>query len=179
MTNNSLNQFKTAFKGGSRANRFVVNSLFPDAVTNGRLTINRGVYTISSASLPKVDVGVVGVPFRGRMAYYAGDRQYSVWPITVYDDGDNLLWSSFHKWKELMDGHVTHKVNANDFSYATLQKDWTIEQLDNNGNTIRHIKLHRCWPSEVGGINFDMGSSEMVTFQVTLTFDHISFISGA
>lgn len=178
MPNNSLNQFKTAFRGGSRANRFVVNSGFPDGVSNANLAYNRGRFTITSGSLPKADIGVVGVPFRGRMAYYAGDRQYTVWPITVYDDNNNLLWSSFHKWKELMDGHVTHKVANNDYSYASLQKDWTIEQLDNNGNTIRHIRLHRCWPSEVGGINFDMGSSDMVTFQVTLTFDHISFITG-
>ena len=53
-----------------------------------------------------------------------------------------------------------------------------IQQLRANGQIYREIKLFRCWPSEVGGINFDMGSSEFVTFDVTLTFDHLEIITG-
>jgi hypothetical protein len=47
-----------------------------------------------------------------------------------------------------------------------------------NGEVLRKIKLNRCWPSEVGGINFDLGSSEFVTFDVTLTFDYIDILTG-
>jgi len=171
---NSINDFKTAFRGGSRANRFVVNSAFPAGVLAGK-SYQIGQFNISSASLPKADVGVIGVPYRGRMAYFAGDRQYSVWPITVYDDNNSVLWTAFQSWKEQLDGHITHTVPSGDFSYQSLQTIWNIEQLDNNGNTVRSINLHNCWPSELGGINFDMGSTETVNFQVTLTFDHISF----
>lgn len=177
MANHSINDFKQAFYGGSRANSFVVNGRFPAGVSaNNASAIGR--FTISAASLPKADIGVIGIPFRGRMAYYAGDRQYSVWPITIYDDNNNFLWKAFHSWKEKLDGHVTHKVLNNNFSYSTLQVDWDIEQLAHDGTTERQIKLHRCWPSEIGGINFDMGSSEFVSFQVTLTFDHISYMQG-
>lgn len=174
----SINNFKNAFLGGSRANKFVVNSSFPNIISGGNAASNIGRFTISAASLPKVDIGVVGVPYRGRMAYFAGDRQYAVWPITIYDDNNNLIWKAFHAWKENLDGHITHTVANNDFSFRSLQTDWNIEQLDNNGLTIRQIKLHRCWPSEIGGINFDMGSSEFVSFQATLTFDHISYMQG-
>lgn len=187
---NSLNTFKTKFKGGTRANRFVVDSAFPSGIEPiGPSSLKTGQITISSASLPKSDVGVIGVPFRGRMAYYAGDRQYSVWPIKIYDDNNNVMWRAFQRWKEAMDGHITHKVKDFDFSYTGLQKDWLISQTDLNGGGLatgssttsaayRQIKLIRCWPSEVGGINFDLGSSDFVTFDVTLTFDYIQIIKG-
>lgn len=175
--NNSLNLFKGAFKGGTRANRFVVTPTFPSLVGNVGAAVEKSPFTISSGSLPKADVGVIGVPFRGRMAYYAGDRQYSVWPIKVYDDNDNALWRAFQTWKEKLDGHVTHQV-AGQLSYRDKQVDWFMQQLGINGDVIRKIRLIRCWPSEVGGINFDMGSSEFVTFDVTLTFDNIEIIEG-
>ena len=176
--NNSLNTFKAAFKGGTRANRFKVIPSFPVGIANAGSAQTKAAYTISSAALPKADVGVIGVPYRGRMAYFAGDRQYSVWPIKVYDDGDKVLWKAFQQWKELLDGHQTHKLTTNDFGYKNLQTNFFIQQLRANGQVYREIKLFRCWPSEVGGINFDMGSSEFVTFDVTLTFDHLEIITG-
>lgn len=188
---NSLNTFKSVFKGGTRANRFIVNSAFPPnlpQVTSGVSPLTKGQITITSASLPKVDVGVIGVPFRGRMAYYSGDRQYSVWPIRIYDDNDNVLWLAFQRWKEALDGHITHKVAGGDMSYSSLQTNWTISQTDVNGSggiigssvgsSYRKVQLINCWPSEVGGINFDLGSSDYVAFDVTLTFDYIKILEG-
>jgi hypothetical protein len=112
------------------------------------------------------------------MAYFAGDRQYSVWPVRIYDDNDSALWRAFNSWKEKLDGHLTHKVEGNNYSYSNLQTTFFIEQLRPNGEVLRKIKLNRCWPSEVGGINFDLGSSEFVTFDVTLTFDYIDILTG-
>ena len=195
LTPNSLDNFKTVFKGGTRANRFIVDSVFPAGIPlpPGATPLDKGRITIASASLPKSDVGVIGVPYRGRMAYYAGDRQYSVWPIKVYDDNDKILWLMFQRWKEALDGHLTHNVKGNDFAYRTLQKNWFISQTNINGtgsitsstaggvpatSISRQIELVNCWPSEVGGINFDLGSSDFVTFDVTLTFDYIKIKKG-
>jgi hypothetical protein len=103
-----------------------------------------------------------------------------VWPIRVYDDGDsaNDLWRTFQKWKEMLDGHVTHTVNSSDFSYKTLKQSWWVTQTGLNAGPIRQIKLIDCWPSEIGGINFDLGSSDFVSFDVTLTFDKINITQG-
>ena len=73
---------------------------------------------------------------------------------------------------------IYSELTNNDFGYTTLQTNFFIQQLRANGQIYREIKLFRCWPSEVGGINFDMGSSEFVTFDVTLTFDHLEIITG-
>jgi len=180
----SLNSFKNAFSGGTRANRFIVIPNFPSLEglnSSGFSNLqNKCKFTVTSASLPKVDIGVIAVPYRGRMAYYAGDRQYSVWPIKVYDDNDRTLWNAFHLWKESLDGHITHLVNKGSTrDHKTLQTTWSVEQLPTNGTVAhRRINLIRCWPSEIGGINLDMGSSEFVSFDMTLTFDHIEIARG-
>jgi len=178
-TSNSLINFKSNFKGGTRANRFGLILTFPSGAAFGDPT-TKGLYNVTSASLPKSDIGVIGVPFRGRMAYFAGDRQYSVWPIKIYDDGDNAnnLWKSFQKWKELLDGHSTHTVSRGDFSYKTLTKTIAVLQYGLDNTAIRTIYLNNCWPSEIGGINFDLGASDFVTFDVTLTFNNIEIIRG-
>jgi len=176
--NNSLNKFKAGFKGGTRANRFRVTPNFPASISLSNNSISTSQFTIVSGSLPKADIGVIGVPFRGRMAYFAGDRQYSVWPIRIYDDNGSALWNTFQRWKEKLDGHLTHQVENSDYAYTTLQTNFYIEQLRPDNSVLRKIQLNRCWPSEVSGINFDLGSSEFVTFDVTLTFDNIQIITG-
>ena len=55
-SNNSLNKFKEAFKGGTRANRFKVIPSFPAGIANSNSARTKAAYTISSAALPKADV---------------------------------------------------------------------------------------------------------------------------
>ena len=43
--NNSLNKFKAAFKGGTRANRFKVIPSFPNGIANAGAAQNKAAYT--------------------------------------------------------------------------------------------------------------------------------------
>jgi hypothetical protein len=173
MTNSIIN-FKNSFNGGSRANRFRVYPTWPTGI-GINVTPQDSNFKIISASLPTLTVNSISVPYRGRLINFAGDRQYSPWIVGVYDDNNSQnLWAAFHRWKERLDGHITHKVANNNFSYSTLQTTWRVEQLDVNGtNVLRHIYLYKCWPSVVGEIGLNMGDNNLVSFQVTLTFDHL------
>ena len=177
MPNNTINDFKGGFNGGTRANRFQVYGFWPNGVlspTNTEMKIK-----IFASSLPSSTLGTISVPYRGRSYYLPGDRQYSVWSVDIFDDsGDRTIWRSFNKWKELLDGHESHKVSNNDYSYSSLQKTWTIDQLDLNGTIIRTLQLQKCWPSEIGSLTLDMGSTEPSIFRVTMTFDYLKFITG-
>lgn len=167
---NSITNFRNAFNGGTRANRFVVIPSWPSGVNTPDSKDSR--VTIFSSSLPRVSLGTVAIPYRGRAYYLPGDRDYSVWGVSVYDDTkDRSIWKAFNKWKELLDGHQTHTTT--DQTYKNLQKDWSIQQLNLNGTELRTVTLYNCWPSEIQSITFDMGSTEPVTFGVSLTFDHI------
>lgn len=172
MAFNSIRDFKNAFNGGTRANRFVVSGFWPSGVvkpTSDDLTVK-----IFASSLPRVEVGTIAIPYRGRAYYLPGDRQYSVWSVDVFDDsGDNNIWRAFNQWKNRLDSHVEHTVYQNNFSYDNLQTNWRVKQLDLNGDVLRNIQLYNCWPSEVGALTFDMGSTEPSVFRVTLMFDYI------
>lgn len=172
MTSNSITNFRNAFYGGTRANRFVVIPSWPSGVDTP--TLDEARINIFSSSLPRVSLGTVAIPYRGRAYYLPGDRDYSVWNVNVYDDSKTKnIWKAFNKWKELLDGHQTHTTT--DMSYASLQRTWKINQLKLNGEVLRSINLINCWPSEIQSITFDMGSTEPVTFGVSLTFDNIEF----
>lgn len=174
-SSNSITNFKQSFNGGTRANRFEVRivdgwpGMSPYALDTK--------FKIIATQFPTAQLNAITIPYRGRPVNFAGDRQYSPWTITVYDDNNvDNLWRAFNKWKEMLDGHKTHK--SSDFTYKTLQKRWEVLQYDANGNTIRHIQLQRCWPSVVGQINLDMGSTDLVAFTVQLVFDKMNFIKG-
>jgi len=173
---NSITNFKSGFNGGTRANRYTVDiiggwpGLPPDPYDTQ--------FKIVATQFPLAVVSTITVPYRGRPVNYAGDRQYSPWSVTVYDDSNNnTLWRSFNYWKELLDGHKTHTTN--DVTYQSLQKTWRITQYDINGSDIlRQIELRKCWPSVIGQIDLNMGSSDLVTFTVQMIFDKIKYIQG-
>jgi hypothetical protein len=54
-----------------------------------------------------------------------------------------------------------------------------MEQLSLNGNKVlRRIILYKCWPSVVGEISLNMGESNFVAFNVSLTFDYMKIDVG-
>jgi hypothetical protein len=172
---NSITNFKSGFNGGTRANRFEVNIVdgWPDSAPDAYDT----TFKIIATQMPLVQINTIVVPYRGRPVNYAGDRQYSPWSLTVYDDSnDNSLWRAFNRWKEMLDGHKTHETY--DVTYESLQKTWNLYQFDTNGNTIRQIQLYKCWPSNIGEINLNMASNDPVTFSVQMMFDKIDYITG-
>lgn len=171
---NNISDFKTNFKGGTRANRFKVWATWPAGVVGYNTDME---FNVSATSMPVAQIGTVLVPYRGRPAIYAGDRQYSPWTITVYDDDQsNHLWEAFHKWGELIDGHLTHEKNNTTYSYSDLQSLFKLYQYDTNGNTIRQISLWNSWPLAVTQIDLNMGSVDLVQFQVQLVFDKIDIV---
>ena len=176
MANNSILDFKNGFNGGTRANRFQVNGFWPSGVLRPSEKDLR--VKIFASSFPRSEVGTISIPYRGRAYYLPGDRQYPNWSVDVFDDSDDRnIWTAFNKWKELLDGHQTHKVYRNNYSYDTLQTTWNIKQLDLNGNQLRQIILYKCWPSEIGALTMDMGSTEPSVFRVTLTFDYLNIVN--
>jgi hypothetical protein len=170
---NSIINFKDGFNGGTRANRFRVYPLWPTSVTNNPEQ-NDASFKMVSSSLPATQVNTIVVPYRGRQITYAGDRMYATWAVGIYDDNNTRnLWKALHRWSENMDGHYTHEVINNDFSYRTLQTTWRVEQLGLNGETIKTIYLYKCWPSVIGEINLNMAEVGFVGFSATLTFDYL------
>jgi hypothetical protein len=174
---NSLINFKNSFNGGTRPNRFEVFATWPSAVTSRPGQSFK--FKVVSASLPRAKINTIGIPYRGRTISYAGDRSYEPWIVGIYDDGESAsTWRALNQWKEALDGHYNHKVANNDYSYSNLQTTWTVKQLGLNGNILRTINLYKCWPNVIGDISLNMGETNFVAFNVSLTFDHMEIVSG-
>lgn len=177
---NSISTFKSAFQGGTRANRFLVSGTWPIGI--GANSPNTQMqYKIVSTGIPTATIGTITVGYRGRPIVFAGDRQYPVWNVTVYDDSntDSNLWKIFQNWIDAIDGHVDHKYVNDDFSYKNHQTTMTLQQLGLNGNTIRTITLYKAWPVSVYQIELNMQEANPVSFGVQFMFDHMSYTDSS
>jgi hypothetical protein len=190
-TNHTITDFKSGFNGGTRANRFAVKITFPDAITANKPTTT--VYHAMAAKLPESDLGSISVPYRGRVAHYAGDRDYKPWTVTFVDDtGTNATWYAFQKWADLLSSHPNNTVTDQTYAADNLLCDVDFLQLHDPTATtatyagvvvphdgIRRITLKHAWPSEVGQIGLDMGEGgSLVSFPVTFTFDYYEIVGG-
>lgn len=184
---NSINEFKNNFFGGTRPNRFSVSATWPTTLNKAENINDQTKFKIIATVIPESTVEVITVPYRGRPINFAGDRKYSPWDITVYDDSETLnLWRVFQQWLEHIDGSANHKyigasATNKDFSYKNHQKTFTLYQYDYNGeqtNAARTIVLHNAFPSSVGQIAMDMSENGLVTFPVQIMYDYLTFESN-
>jgi hypothetical protein len=180
----TISDFKNGFNGGTRANRFSIKFNWPAAVQAGDVNLT---YHAVAAKLPEGELGSISIPYRGRVAHFAGDRDYKPWTVTIIDDtGNNESWSLFHKWSNLLNSHATNKsldptfaANGSNLLLKTIEVNQLSHSTGNNNDytaghdVLRKITLNHAWPSEVGQIGFDMGEGgSLVSFTVTFSYDY-------
>lgn len=176
---NSIQDFITGFRGGTRKNRFKVTGIFPTGIV---AEANKLQFHVLSASLPNSTLGIVNFPYRGRLIPYVGDRTYEPWDILVLDDSSSGLYNAFQGWTELINNQESNEhAYGNDDSWfagaaaeAAIQDDsWFIEQLDLNGSPIKKITLRSCWPSTVSALQFNMAETGFNSFAVRMNYNYI------
>lgn len=169
---NSISDFTTAFKGGFRKNRFIVNGKFPgDTANDPKLNFH-----VLAASLPSANLGIVNFPYRGRLIPYIGDRTYEPWIFQVLDDRGSGLYKKFHDWSEKINNHSSNEHaygTDDDFSDALLVDKWEISQLDLSGTPTKTIKIQQCWPSYISPLEFNMAETGFNSFAVKLRYNYI------
>ena len=137
--------------GGARANLFRVQGTFPAAsvAAAGLNPANQIQFLCRAASLPKIELGVVPVAFQGRLLKLAGDRSFSKWSITVYNDNNFGLRNAFEKWSDVIN-RVESNVSRN--GLAEYAQTWSVTQLSRDGKDLKTYKFVDCWPSSVSDI---------------------------
>ena len=114
--------------GGSRSNLFEVVMNFPEGVVGADVTDIelKSRFLIKAAQLPASNVTPIEVPFRGRTLKVAGDRTFDAWTVTVINDTDFALRSSFERWMNFINkvSDASGRVNPEDY-----QVDAWIHQL--------------------------------------------------
>jgi hypothetical protein len=171
--NNSLDNFKSNFHGGTRRNRFEISG----SITGGGALTTYHAYAFT---LPQVGIGEIPVDYRGRRLYIPGDRDYPQWTLTILDDNNGAgseIYHGFQAWQKQINDHVANTSSTN--ADAGRQR-WVIKQLGFNGNDeLKTFTLNGCWPVTVGPIQLSAGArDELVTFDVTVRYDYLQYEAG-
>jgi hypothetical protein len=172
----TLEQFKgRMLGGGARPNLFECELNFPaislpDGSTADTLSDSTR-FLIKAAALPASNLGIIDVPFRGRNLKIAGDRTFDPWTITVINDIDFNIRTSFERWMNIINKHEDNAGLINPFDY---QQDALVKQLGRaglNGNVpvsdptlpvLKQYKFYGVFPTAVSDITLSYDSSDTI-----------------
>ena len=187
----TLSQFKSRLAGGgARPNLFEVSiPSFPGAAEEfwgqGENESNsKFSFLCKAAQLPASTVAEVPVAFRGRQLKVAGERTFEDWVITVINDEDFGLRTSFEAWMNKLSKLNDATGVTNPSSYMT---NAYVKQLGrgkqafaetNQGGesaVLRTYKFYDIWPTSVGAIQLDYDNDGQIEqFDVTFAVQYFT-----
>ena len=156
----------------ARPNLFQVDLSFPSGIINNSSLVELGKFTVRAANLPSSQIGVIEVPFRGRVLKIAGDRTFEPWTITVQNDSKFVLRNAFELWAASVQAYnenFTSAAGLGDSDDATgYFADMTVHQLARdvkNGEApkiLKSYKFYNVFPSAIAAIDLDFGSNDAI-----------------
>ena len=153
----NIDDFKAKLvDGGARPNLFRVTCNFP-AYAAGDSEL--ASFMIKGASIPASIISTIEVPFRGRKAKIAGDRTFEPLSLTVLNDSDFKIRSSFEKW---MNGIEQHRENQGLGSTDDYQVDLTVEQLDKEDNVTKTYNFIGSFPTNLSQIDLNFETTDTI-----------------
>jgi len=185
-SNMNVDTFKGQFDGGSRPNRYSISGNI-----GGRQAVEGHVagLLVRATSMPAVTVGIMRVPFRGRVVKIPGDRTYEEWTFTCYDSFEKTeMYNNFYNWNNdfsdhasntPMGGYVSGSSGVNLDPSSEVYQDWTVRQLMLDGNIGRCTTLVNAWPTVVSEIALSYDSADTIAeFTVTFAYDYLTADCG-
>jgi len=154
----SIAEIKKALNGGgARPNLFEVE--FPTKGEGSTFTFAGGSDTqldskilVKAAQLPASNVASIDVPFRGRIMKVAGDRTFDTWTVTVINDVDFDLRTSFQNWMQKIAQYADASGEANPTDYKSTAKVRQLGRLASDMKTTQNAGLERVYEYTFFGI---------------------------
>ena len=156
----------------ARPNLFQVDLAFPNDILQGADLIDLGKFTVRAANLPSSQVGVIEVPFRGRVLKIAGDRTFEPWTITVMNDSGFKVRTAFELWASSIQAYnenFTSAAGLGDKSDSTgYFADMKVHQLardlkaGDQPKILKSYKSYNVFPSNIAAIDLDFGNNDAV-----------------
>ena len=180
----TLSQFKSRLAGGgARPNLFEVTlPAFPGAAEEfwgegDNESNTKFSFLCKAAQLPASNVAEVPVAFRGRQLKVAGERTFDPWVVTIINDEDFGLRTSFEGWMNKLSKLNDATGVTNPTSYMTnayvkqLGRGFEKFSETNNGgesSVLRTYKFYDIWPTAVSAIDLSYDTDGQVEqFDVT------------
>lgn len=155
--------------GGARPSQFKVMLTFPSWV-NGNEAAVSGEFLVKAATLPASIITPIDVPFRGRLAKLAGERQFANWSVTVLNDNDFLIKNALERWSK---GVLDHSTTGGRIAPTSYTSDLVVQQLDRNDVPLKEYKFFNCFPQAIQEIQLDFAATAQIEeFQVEFSVDY-------
>ena len=153
----NIDDFKAKLKGGgARPNLFKATINFP-AYAQGDVEITS--FMCKAAQLPGSIMGIVEVPFRGRILKIAGDRTFETWSPTILNDTDFVVRNAMERW---MNGINAHSANTGLVAPADYSADLVVEQLDRDEAVLKRYNFRGCFPTSISAIDLAYESNDVI-----------------
>lgn len=177
-----IDDFKSAFVGGgARANLFRCRLYWPNAEIAGDADAIYGAnapellqqFMIKSAALPGSTIGMIEVPFRGRMLKVSGDRTYEDFSCTIVNDNNFAIRNAVERWHDAISGNVSNVSGrgTDAASFDTYTANIEVQQLGRDGNVIKTYRMIGAWPTTVDPIDVSYESADTIEeFGVTFAY---------
>lgn len=164
----TINEFKSKMTGGGyRQNQFQV--IIPNIPG---LQFDTKTFTIlcKAASLPESNIADVALPYRGKKAHFAGEKEFGKWTTTVYCDTDFLIRDAMEGWNSLISNYSTTEGETNIYNYQINGK---VQPLSRGGKILKTYDMDGLWPGRVGEIQVDYDTeNQIATFEVEWVYDY-------
>ena len=152
-----VDDFKAKLKGGgARPNLFKATINFP-AYAQGDVEITS--FMCKAAQLPGSIMGIVEVPFRGRILKIAGDRTFETWSPTILNDTDFVVRNAMERW---MNGINAHSANTGLVAPADYSADLVVEQLDRDETVLKRYNFRGCFPTAIAPIDLAYETNDVI-----------------
>ena len=153
-----VDDFKAKLKGGgARSNLFKATINFP-GYAGGDVELSS--FLCEAAQLPASNMGIIEMPFRGRILKMAGDRTFDTWSPTIINDTDFNVRNAMERW---MNGINAHSANTGLTSPVDYEADLIVEQLDRDTTVLKRYNFRGCFPTSVSAIDVAYGANDEIS----------------
>ena len=163
-------------KGGARANLFEVVISDIDATLMSAAGVKEFTFACKAANIPAMAVGVVEVPYFGRVVKVPGNKTFENWTVTIINDEDFNLRNGFEKWVASMGTHKGNVQSAASSALSTaLYGDATVQHYGKAGETskIAEYKFINIFPVSVSEIALGWDANDAIEeYTVEFAYDY-------
>ena len=126
------------------------------------------------AAIPPSTMGVVEVPYFGRMVKVPGNRTFDNLSVTVINDEDFLVRNKIEQWMNKMNSHEGNiSKDPNDLMAILTVQHHGRDGKESIGGESTGWVFNNCFPVALGEIGLDWGSNDTIEeFTIDFAFDY-------
>lgn len=128
-------------------------------------------FLVRASDIPDSKIGVISVPYFGRIVKYAGDRTFDPWTVRVINDEDFVIRNALEQWQNMMSG-LQNNIRTVGPLPNQYKSQANIIQYGKTNVPIRQYTFYGLWPQVIQDIPVDWAQQDTIEeFQVTFAYD--------